>query len=503
MIERLTSDSRSCAPGAVFFAYPGERSDGRRYIEDAVRRGACAVLWEAEGFVWPPELKIPNLAVQGLKARAGLLAHQFHGRPCEDLWMCGVTGTNGKTSSTQWLAASLNASGTRAASIGTLGSGFPQALDPVGNTTPDALELHRMLAAMRKEGAVAVAMEVSSHGLAQSRVAGISFDCALFTNLSHDHLDYHGSMDAYAAAKAQLFDTPGLKTAVLNLDDVLGVQIARRLGGGNVRTIGYALSMTSVVPDSADDYIAALTIAPGTRGMSIEVASSFGAGRIELNQLGRFNAANALGVLGCLLAYGIEFQKALDLLGRLPPVAGRMQAIGGSGDPLVVVDYAHTPDALEKVLQALRPVAQARGGRLIAVFGAGGERDPGKRPMMGAAAARYADRVLVTSDNPRSERPETIISEILAGAAGPAAADSEPDRARAVDLAIRASSSADVVLLAGKGHEPYQEIAGVRRPYSDAEAARAALQARRDERPAVGYAAEPGSSSHGNRTGAA
>lgn len=481
MIERLTSDSRSCSPGTVFFAYPGERSDGRQHIADAVARGASAVLWEAEGFAWSGAPGVPNRGVTGLKAMAGRLANAFYSRPSEALWVCGVTGTNGKTSCSQWIASALDSGGVRAGVIGTLGSGFPGALDPVSNTTPDALELHRMLARMRDSGAAAAAIEVSSHGIVQQRVAGVAFDCALLTNLSHDHLDYHGSMEAYAAAKAQLFEAPGLGAAVLNLDDVLGVQLVRRLAGSRVRTIGYALSPGSIVPGAADEYIVAQAFTPTLRGMAIEIASSFGEGSVQLSQLGRFNVANVLGVLGCLLAYGIDFQTALERLGRLPPVLGRMQVIGGSGDPLVVVDYAHTPDALEKVLQALRPIARARGGQLVAVFGAGGDRDPTKRPAMGAVAAQHADRVLVTSDNPRSERPLAIIEDILKGMAGASPADVEPERARAVELAIRASQAVDVVLLAGKGHEPYQEVDGVRRPYSDIETASIALRARRDE----------------------
>lgn len=489
-IERLTSDSRRCAPGAAFFAYPGERGDGRLHIDDALQRGAAAVVWESAHFAWPGRWRVPNVAVQGLKAKTGWLASQFYGRPSEALWTCAVTGTNGKTSTTQWIAATLGARGVRTGLIGTLGSGFPGALEPATNTTPDALEVQRLLAHLRMQGARAVAMEVSSHGLAQSRVAGVAFDCALFTNLSHDHLDYHGTMEAYAAAKARLFEAPGLDTAVLNLDDVFGVQLARRLAGGNVRTMGYALSTASIVPGSVQAFVAARAIKATPNGMQVEVSSSFGEGRVVLNQLGRFNVANALGVLACLIAQGVPFAEGLDLLAGLPAVPGRMQALGGTGEPLVVVDYAHTPDALEKVLQALRPVAQARGGRLVAVFGAGGERDPSKRPMMGTAVSRYADRAFVTSDNPRSEPPAQIVRDIMKGFVEPAMAEVELDRARAVELAIRASMPADVILLAGKGHELYQEIGSVRRPYSDVETARALLsaQARDTARSAAGRA---------------
>ena len=451
MIERLTSDSRRSTPGSAFFAYPGEKADGRAYIADAVRRGASAVLWEAEDFGWQADWRVPNVAVHGLKQRAGVLAADFHGRPSEHLWMCGVTGTNGKTSCSHWVAAALGRCGARSGVIGTLGSGFPGALNDAGNTTPDALELQATLKQLHAAGARAVAMEVSSHGLMQGRVNGVRFSCALFTNLSHDHLDYHGSMQAYGEAKARLFEMPGLQTAVLNLDDPFGVELARRLAG-RVRTIGY--SLRPVEGAGTDEFI---TVDPGMR----------------TRQLGRFNLSNVLGVLGCLVAYGLPLPEALGLVAELPPVPGRMQAIGER--PLVVIDYAHTPDALEKVLDALRPVARQRGGRLAVVFGAGGDRDPAKRPLMGAAAARGADRVLITSDNPRNEDPAAIIDAVAQGTNG---AQREPDRRRAIERAVREAAPEDVVLIAGKGHESTQEIQGKRLPFSDQAVAQAALAMR-------------------------
>jgi len=473
MIGRLVSDSRKCAPGVAFFAYPGEAADGRRYIADAIRRGASAVVWEAQGFAWDSAWRVPNVGVSGLKRQAGELAHEFYGRPSESMWVCGVTGTNGKTSCTQWIASLLTLEGTRAGVIGTLGSGFPEALSALGNTTPDALELHRVLAELKREGAAAAAMEVSSHGLSQGRVNGVAFDCALFTNLSHDHLDYHGSMDAYGAAKASLFDMPGLQSAVLNLDDVLGVQLAQRLAARGQRTIGYALSLSSLAPGVVSEFVAARDVSVDGDGMSVALVTSWGDARTRINQLGRFNVSNALGVLGCLLAYGIAFERAVQLLGALPPVPGRMQRVTAPGKPLVVVDYAHTPDALEKVLQALRPVADARGGTLVAVFGAGGDRDPAKRPIMGEIASRLAGRVWLTSDNPRSEDPQAILAAIRAGVS--AAHELEPDRATAIARAIGQASAADVILIAGKGHESYQEISGRRLAFSDVAAAESAL----------------------------
>ena len=474
MIERLASDSRRCAPGVAFFAYPGAAADGRAHIPDAIRRGAAGVLWEEAGFAWREEWGVPNAPVRGLKAQAGVLAHAFYGRPSEALWTCGVTGTNGKTSCSQWIAAALSGAGAKCGVLGTLGAGFPGALADAGNTTPDALELHRMLAGMRRDGAAAVAMEVSSHGLDQGRANGVAFDCALFTNLTHDHLEYHGTMQAYAAAKARLFDAEALACAVLNLDDAFGVQLAQRCAARGLRTIGYSLSSAAVAPGSVTEFVAAARIA----AERLELATSWGSAEVEFRPLGRFNVANALGVLGCLLAYGLPFGRAVAALAALPPVPGRMQRVGDA--PLTVIDYAHSPDALEKALQALRPVAQARGGQLVVVFGAGGDRDRSKRAPMGTAASRLADRIVLTSDNPRSEDPLAILREIEAGVTAPHAV--EPDRARAVESAIGGAADADVVLIAGKGHESWQEVAGRREPFSDAQVARSALVRRAGKR---------------------
>lgn len=450
MIAALAADSRRCAPGVAFFAYPGEAADGRAYIGEAVRRGAAAIVWEEAGFAWRDEWRVPNAAVAGLKQQAGAIAAQFHGQPSEALWMCGVTGTNGKTSCSQWIAAALGRRGAKTGVIGTLGAGFLRSLASLPNTTPDALEIQRLLKEMREQGAEAVAMEVSSHGLAQGRLNGVAFDCALFTNLSHDHLDYHGTMQAYGDAKAKLFETEGLEVAVLNLDDAMGVRLAQAARARGLRVIGYGFPGAAAA--TVDEYLpASLLAAEHTR------------------QVGRFNVANALGVLGCLLAFGLGSKEALALIADLPVVPGRMERVADA--PLVVVDYAHTPDALEKVLTALRPLAGERGGKLVVVFGAGGDRDPGKRPLMGEVAKRLADRVLVTSDNPRSEDPLAIIRQI-------GIADSEADRGRAIQKAIADSAPSDVVLIAGKGHESTQEIAGERLPFSDAAVARAAVAMR-------------------------
>lgn len=474
MIERLSSDSRRCAPGVAFFAYPGTEADGRDHIPEAIARGAAGVLWEADGYAWRNEWQAPNAPVRGLKQHAGLLAHEFYQQPSAALWTCGVTGTNGKTSCSQWIAHALSGAGAKCGVVGTLGAGFTGALVDAGNTTPDVLEMHRLLAGMRREGARAAAMEVSSHGLEQGRVNAVDFDCALFTNLSHDHLDYHGSMDAYAAAKARLFDAAGLACAVLNLDDAFGVQLARRCGARGLRTIGYSLSPGAVAPGSVTEFVVASRIEPGR----LSLATSWGEAQTDFHQLGRFNVANALGVLGCLIAHGLPFGQAVAALATLPAVPGRMQKVGDA--PLTVVDYAHSPDALDKVLQALRPMAQARNGRLVAVFGAGGDRDRSKRGLMGAVASRLADRIVLTSDNPRTEDPLAIIRAIEQGMSALHAV--EVDRARAIESAIAQAADADVVLISGKGHEAWQESGGRRLPFSDAAVALSALARRGGKR---------------------
>jgi UDP-N-acetylmuramoyl-L-alanyl-D-glutamate--2,6-diaminopimelate ligase len=471
----LTADSRSVGPGDVFAAYPGFRSDGRRYVADALARGAVAILWEAGDGLPPPPLTVPCLTVEGLRALSGYLAHEIYGRPSEALWLAGVTGTNGKTTVSQWLARALTDLGQRCGIIGTLGCGFPGQLDQATNTTPDAPALHRQLARFRDGGAVAAAMEVSSIGLHQGRVNGAVFDVAIFTNLTRDHLDYHGSMEAYAGAKALLFGLPGLAGHVLNLDDAFGLDQARRLAEAGQRVIGYTLvpSNAEALPGARVLVAADLRATPS--GMRFALLA--GGRRHDLNVpvVARFNISNLLAVIGALLLRGLPLEEALRVCSRLSAPEGRMQVLGGIGEPLVVVDYAHTPDALAKVLEAVRGTAKARGGRLICVFGCGGDRDPGKRPLMGAVGCQLADRVVVTSDNPRSEDPLAIMAAVVAGASG--AVEQEPDRAAAIHRAITEAGPDDVVLLAGKGHEPYQEIHAQRHPFSDLAEARQALAA--------------------------
>lgn len=383
-------------------------------------------------------------------------------------FMVGVTGTNGKTSVTQWIAQALGERGRKCAIVGTLGNGFPGALVPGPNTTPGAHVLSEFLPESVRLGAQACAMEVSSIGLHQKRVAGIRFDIAVFTNLTRDHLEYHKTMEAYAAEKAKLFDLPGLAGAVINLDDPFGRELAAKLKG-KVRTIGYTLENR----EGADTVLRATDFAETDGGLGFTLDGI----RCMAPVVGRFNASNLLAVIGTLLAGNESLADAAAALQHIVPPAGRMQPLGGAGEPLVVVDYAHSPDALEKVLQTLRVTAASRGGKLVCVFGCGGDRDAGKRPQMGALAERLADVAVVTSDNPRSEDPLAIIAAIRGGMQG--APIVEPDRAAAIRAAIGGADARDIILLAGKGHEPYQEIAGVRLPFSDLDAAKKALEARR------------------------
>lgn len=465
-VRDITSDSRKVEQGALFLAYPGERADGRDFIAQAISQGAAAVLWDREGFNWDSSWQIPNFAMDELRMQTGFIADEFFAYPSRHLWMIGVTGTNGKTSCTHWLAQAFAALGKQAAVIGTLGNGFPNALSEAINTTPDPIQLHGMLAEYKRQGALAVAMEVSSHGLDQGRVNGVHFDVAVFTNLSRDHLDYHGDMQSYAAAKRKLFHWQNLGCAVLNADDEFGREIAMELSALDRRVLTYGL-------DSGD--VRGSRLQFDASGLSMQVDTPSGTGLLKADVFGSFNAYNLLAVLSALLVSDASLPDALNALRNICAVPGRMQHLGGGRYPLVVIDYAHTPDALEKVLHALSEQLKANisRGKLICVFGCGGNRDAGKRPLMGAVAKTLADEVIVTSDNPRHEDPQKIIQDILQGASG---MQVEPDRAEAIWRAIESAEAGDIVLIAGKGHESYQEIAGVKHPFSDYAVARQALQ---------------------------
>jgi UDP-N-acetylmuramoyl-L-alanyl-D-glutamate--2,6-diaminopimelate ligase len=474
-ITHLVSDSRAVQRDDTFVAYPGERTDGRQFIEQAIAGGVNAVIWEAHDFQWKEDWKLPNLAVRDLRHQAGVIADHVYGHPSQKLWMIGVTGTNGKTSISHWLARTFSALGRKSALLGTLGNGFPDTLQATANTTPDALLVHGLLSEYERQGAQVAVMEVSSHALTQGRVNGVHYDVALLTNLTHDHLDYHGNMESYAAAKKRLFDWVTLKYAIVNLDDAFGAELAGQLQDAAVEVVGYGMKGESLKLAEG----LGIRMVHGTltqmdaQGLTLQLHTSWGAAAMCSKLIGRFNASNLLGALAVLLVSEVKLEDAAAELGLQRAVAGRMQALGGKGVPVVVVDYAHTPDALEKVLSTLREVTEPSGGKVICVFGCGGDRDRGKRPMMGKAASKLADVCIVTNDNPRSEEPQFIIEAITSGMQG--GYQVIEDRAKAITHAIETARATDTVLLAGKGHEDYQEIKGVRYPFSDREIARRAL----------------------------
>ena len=466
VVSGLALDSRKLRRGEAFFALRGSQGHGIAFAAAAVQRGARVVLAEAPA-IDTPLLDVPLLWIDGLRDQVGEIAARFHERPSESMRMIGITGTNGKTSCVQLLTQALTLLGHRGASIGTLGAGLHGRLQEGERTTPDALAVHQLLADFRAAGATHVAMEVSSHALEQGRVAAVDFEIAAFTNLTRDHLDYHGSMQAYGAAKARLFAWPGLQAAVINIDDAFGVSLLAMLPPGVT-----ALRVSTVETATAD--IVASAIVTSADGLSFRLRTPWGIRAVHSRLLGRFNVANLLTVAACLGALGEPFERIVEVVQALQPVAGRMNRLGGERDlPLVVIDYAHTPDALEQALAALRPHCA---GRLICVFGCGGERDAGKRPLMGAIAARLADVALVTDDNPRGEDGDAIVGQIVAGMTAAKAMTVERDRAVAIAQALQLARSGDVVLIAGKGHETYQEGAAGKHPFDDMAVAHAVLE---------------------------
>lgn len=474
-IADITLDSRAVGPGTLFLACRGRTQHGLAFAGDAVARGARAVLYEPHGEPpgWRSSIRIGapvfTAALPDLAAHVGTIADRFFGAPSAALTVAGITGTNGKTTCAWLLAQALSACHRPAAYAGTLGFGMPGALRGSTHTTADAVSVHRQLADMRALGAQCVAMEVSSHALDQERVAGVRFHTAAFTNLTRDHLDYHGSMQAYAAAKERLFAWPHLAARVINVDDAFGAALAARPAAG--RLIVTTRIAGGVVPGT--DFVRATRVRATVSGLAIDVESTWGAARLEVPLVGDFNVDNVLTVLAVLLAWGLPLEEAAAALGRCTAPPGRMETFGGAhGLPLVIVDYAHTPDALGKALQAARAHCN---GRLTVVFGCGGDRDAGKRPMMGRIAAERADRIVLTDDNPRSENPAKIVADIRAGVPSTAALVVEHDRAAAIRSAVASSGGTDVVLIAGKGHEEYQIYGTERRTFSDQAVVRAVL----------------------------
>jgi UDP-N-acetylmuramyl-tripeptide synthetase len=485
MTGALRCDSRQVRPGDGFVAWPGAATDGRRFVPAALQAGATAVLVEADGVAAFGFDDARVRAVPGLKALAGPIASAFHDDPSASLEMVAITGTNGKTSSAWWMAQLLGAAGYPCSVVGTLGIGQPpqagrsgHSLVSTGLTTPDPVLLQSRLRAMVNEGQKACAIEASSIGLVEGRLNACRLRVAVFTNFTQDHLDFHGSMSDYWEAKAALFHWPGLQAAVVNIDDPQGMALDQALAGRP------ELGRWSVGIDRAARLMAR-DLAFTDHGMRFEVVEHDAGGKpvdrgaLAVDLIGRYNVSNLLGVIGAARALGLSLADTLSACQALGPVPGRMEQVAVvPGQPLVLVDYAHTPDALEKALLALRPLARQRGGALWVLAGCGGDRDPGKRPLMATVAEREAQHVVLTSDNPRTENPVAILDQMRTGLQCPALARIEVDRAVAIAETVAHAAANDVVLIAGKGHEDYQEVMGVKTPFSDLAYARAALDRR-------------------------
>ena len=464
-VADLTLNSREARPGSLFFALPGRTAHGLEFAAEAAARGASVILWEPSAEVPPPRLPagVFGAAVPALKSLVGRIADRFFNWPSAQLRITGITGTNGKTTCAYLLAQCLERLGSKAGYIGTVGSGRIGALEPPTLTTPDVVSLHRQLAQLRAAGVRDVAMEVSSQALDQDRIAAVRLRCAAFTNLSRDHLDYHETMEAYGAAKARLFDAADLQHVVLNVADAFGRTWALNLSGRVPVTAAWIGAGDSGW--LADHNLHASEVSLNAHGISLELEGSYGSQHLDTRLLGRFNAENSLIVMGCLLALGASLAEAACAMAACVPPPGRMEVVepAAPGKPMAVVDYAHTPDALAKALGALRGHCK---GALWCVFGCGGDRDPGKRPIMGSIADELADQIIVTDDNPRSEKPEAITRAIVGGIRSKAARVIH-DRADAIGTALKEARPADIVLIAGKGHEDYQIYGETRRSFSD------------------------------------
>lgn len=476
-IDKLVLDSRIVKPGDLFVAVPGLNVDGRNYIRDAIEAGASAVLWESEQGTVPIPIawrvsssgkRVPVIAIDKLSRMVGSIADRFYHQPSKKMFVVGITGTNGKTSCSHFIAQSLNPD-TPCGVIGTIGWGFLDDLQTSSHTTPDVITCHSWLSTLQQNGSRAVAMEVSSHALDQGRVDEVHFDCAVFTNLSHEHLDYHGTLENYASAKSRLFEVESVKSAIINADDELGQRLITTLAD-KTSVLSYGLNNADSRPDIyADD------IRQTTSGLSFDLHTPDGAARVSNHIYGLFNVYNLLATAGVLFVREYSVDDIANRLSSLKPINGRLSLVSDPGQTTVVIDYAHTPDALEQVLKSL---AEHFSGDLWCVFGCGGDRDRAKRPLMGRVAEQYADHVVVTSDNPRNEPPGKIIGEIVAGMDSNKEVIRE-DRRDAIQFALDNASTDDIVLIAGKGHETYQQTGETRIEFSDAVIAREILEAKK------------------------
>ncbi len=477
LVSSIAMDSRKVESGSLFLACSGGDQHGLDYLKQALDRGAVAVAYEPYDGMEEKQISslseadVPVIEVPRLSYKVSEIAGRFYNNPSHHMSVTGITGTNGKTSCALFLAQALSED-AKCGVVGTIGNGFPGGLQPSTHTTPDPIELQRVLDELKQKGAGSIAMEVSSHALEQGRVEAIHFDVAAFTNLSRDHLDYHGSMEAYGESKLRLFKMPGVRCAVVNLDDEFGLKVLEGLPAG-VPALGYGLNRKDEIPEKLDGWAWAQDIKQDLHGMSVRVQTNRGDGELQTGLLGRFNVSNLLAVLSVLLFRGVSLQTALERMSNLRTVPGRMERFGGDGKALVVVDYAHTPDALEHALEAARAHT---GARLICVFGCGGDRDSGKRPLMGGIAERLADRVILTDDNPRTEDGDWIITDILKGMDNPSDVLVERDRAKAIRKAVADASAGDMVIVCGKGHEDYQLVGDRRLDFSDSEQVLLALQ---------------------------
>jgi len=477
----LHTDSRRVGAGDGFIAWPGGVTDGRQFVASALQQGATACVVEhagADAFAWHDSDAIASY--DGLKAASGLIAAAYYEQPSQALDVVAITGTNGKTSTAWWLAHALHNAGKRCAIVGTLGVGEIGQLEVTGMTTPDPVLLQARLRDMADAGVNACAIEASSIGLAEHRLDGTQVRVAMFTNFTQDHLDYHGSMESYWQAKLALFSWAGLQAAVINVDDAQGAALAAQLQARaeapSIWTVSCATDSSSARAERASaQHIVARHIQHGTAGLCFDVTENDEVHALQTHLVGHYNVSNVLGVIACLRALGYSLADAVQACRVLPAVPGRMQTVGEAGEPLVVIDYAHTPDAVAQAVQALLPLAQSRGGVLTCVLGCGGDRDAAKRPLMAAAAEHYAQQVVLTSDNPRSEDPQTILNHMLAGLQNATRAIVIADRAEAIAQSVQHARAQDVVLIAGKGHEDYQEIAGIKHPFSDVQHAHDAL----------------------------